>query len=121
MSAGAFEVSRYVRNDGEIHPIRIQPETAALVIDGTTNAASTSAVTRQTLAKISKSNSAYGVRPRKINVRFTSTLPTGYKADQTYAIPALQEAIWDAALPSTTGTYLGSDVVVVSRQAENVR
>lgn len=121
MSAGAFELSRYQRNDGEIHPIQIQPETAELQIATIDNDPPAGAATRQTLAFISKSNSGYGVRPRKITVRFTGTPPTGYKADQTYTLPALQAAIWNAAAPGATGTYLGVACVVVSRGAENIK
>lgn len=121
MSAGAFQLFRYQRNDGEIHPIRLQPETEALVIEGIDNDQPAGAATRQTLASVSKSNTAHGLRPRKINVKFTGTPPTGYKADQTYCLPALQPAIWNAAVTGATGTYLGVAVEVVSRGAENLK
>lgn len=121
MSAGAFVLSKYQRNDGEIHPIRVQPETLGLVVDGNNNDAPAGASTRRTLALIGKANGGYGVRPRKINVRFTGTVPTDYKVDQTYCIPAMQEAIWNAAITGATGTYLGQAIEVVSVSAESIK
>ena len=121
MSAGEFQLFKYERNDGEIHPISLQPETTQLQIATIDNDEPAGATTRQTLAFVSKSNSGYGVRPRKITIRFTATPPTGYKADQTYSLPALQAAIWNAAVPGATGTYLSTACVVVSRGAENIK
>ena len=121
MSAGAFEVSRYTDDGGNIYPIRIQPETSGLVIGAVTNDPNPAAATQQTFARARKNRNQYGVGARSIRVRFTSVLPTGYKADQLYQIPILQAATWSGITPSDTGTYLGQDVIVVSKSPEFIR
>ena len=118
MSAGAFINSLYENDEGEVSPIRIQPETLLFSLGTETNEAATGPATSRQFVKISKSNREYGLRPRKIVVKFTGAVPTGYKADQTYAIPALTPAIFAAAIPTATGTYLGEAVEVVSTRAE---
>ena len=121
MSAGAFELSKYQGNAGEIYPIRLQPETLAFEVDGTANAAPAGAVTIDQLVKVSRSNGAYGVRPRKVSIRFTGTPPTGYKADQTYDIPVMTDALWQTATRTTAVNYLGVAGEVVSRSSEDIR
>ena len=122
MSAGAFQISKYAANDGtSIYPVRLQPETIAADFDGTANDEPAGATTEPLFAKVSRSNGAYGVRPRKVTFRFTGTPPTGYKADQTYDIPILQAALWDSINPGTTGNYLGVATQVVSKAPESLR
>lgn len=121
MSAGAFSTTRYAANDGEIYPIKLQPETLALTIDGTANDAPTGGVTIDILAKVSRRNRAYGIKPRTVTIRFTAAPPTDYLANQLYTIPCLQPAIWNAAARSTTGTYLSTACVVVGKSAESIR
>ena len=118
MSAGAFINSLYQTDQGEVAPIKIQPETLSFSIGSETNVAATGPATSRMFVKISKGNREYGCRPRKIVVKFTGTVPTGYKADQTYAIPALTPAIFGAAIPTAVGSYLGEAVEVVSTRAE---
>lgn len=117
MSSGAFQLSRYVRNNDDVHPIRIQPETLTLTIGGTANAATTGALTSDISAAISKGNRGTGLKPRTITIRFT-TAPTGYKQDAPITLPALQEAIWDLAAKGATGTYQGTAIVVVYKSPE---
>lgn len=121
MSAGAFTTALYQTDAGAVAPIRVQPETLAFSIGSETNDAAVGPATTALFVKASKSNRAYGVGARKVVVRFTATLPTGYKSDQTYAIPCMQPTIFAAATPTATGTYLGQAIEVVSRRAENSR
>ena len=122
MSAGAFELSKYERNGQvSIHSIRIQPETAALVIGAATNGPPAGDEDSDFSAKVSRGNTEYGLLPRKVTVRFTGTLPTGYKADQTISLPILTEAMWTGISRGNTGTYLGEAVQVVSKSNEDVR
>lgn len=121
MSAGAFQLAKYESNSGSVYPVRVQPETLALTIDGNANAEPAGAVTIDQLVKVSRSRGEYGVLPRKVSIRFTGTAPTGYKADQTYTIPVLTEAVWDAATRTTAANYLGVAAEVVSRSSESIR
>ena len=122
MSAGAFQIEKYQDNTTtRVYPIRVQPETLAATFGGTANAVTTDPVTEPTFAQISRSNGGYGVRPRKVTVRFTAAPPTGYKADQTYSIPILTAALWDSINPASVGEYLGVATVVVSKAPESVR
>lgn len=122
MSAGAFQISRYERNGAvSIHGIDIQPETAAATFDGVVNDPPAAAVNSDFSVKISRAANACGLLPRKANVRFTGTLPTGYKADQVYPIVILQESVWAGITRGQVGTYLGEATVVVSKSNEDVK
>lgn len=123
MSAGNFVRSRYEtssENGGGIHPIRVQPETLALTIDGTANAATTSDIDRQTTARANKSSTAYGVGARAVVLEFTGAAPDGYSGDPV-RVPVLTPDAFLAYQVGQTGTYLGAAVEVISRIAENVR
>ena len=121
MSAGEFIIANYQTTElgQQIMPIRIQPKTAQLFIAGTANAGSTSAITLSLRVRVNGGNSEYGVKPRKVTVRFTdeTDLPDGYSGDDL-TVPILTQAAYDAYLVGSTGTYLGSPVQVVSRKPE---
>lgn len=119
MSAGGFVSARYAANNGDVHPIRVQPETLSLNI-GAANSSATGEITNRIRAKISKGNREIGIRPRGVVVRFTATVPDGYKADQTYRVPILTRSVFDGIEEDDTGTYLGSAVRVVSKYEEDV-
>lgn len=114
MSAGAYNRSRYTRNNGDIHPIRVQPETLTLTIGSTANSAPTGTATSDISASVSKGRKGIGLKARSITFVFTGTAPTGYKQDSPITLPALQEAIWDLAVKGATGTYapLGTAVAI---------
>lgn len=122
MSSGAFQLAKYEANDGtSIYPVRLQPETLAAEFDGTANDEPAGATNQPIFAQVSRANGGYGVRPRKITVRFTAAPPTGYKADQTYDLAIMTAALWNAAVPGQTGTYLGVATQVVSKAPESIR
>ena len=122
MSAGAFTTdSKYETNQGSIHAIRLQPETLALTIGETANTSPDGAVDSPFRARVSRSNGAYGLKPRTVTVRFTAAPPEGYKADQTYTLPVLQPTLWDTANAGTVCEYLGVAGVVVSTSPESIR
>lgn len=121
MSAGVFTISKYEADSGDIHPIRVQPETIAANL-GTANSAPTAAVDNELFARVGGGNRAYGVRARYATVRFTGAAPEGYAPNTTLKIPVLTEATFDQIVPGqSTGTYLGSAIVVVSKVRESGR
>lgn len=120
MSAGAFQNSKYEMDDGSIKRIRVQPETIAASIGGA-NTAPAGAIDSPGSARVGGGNRQYGVKARSVTVKFTATVPDGYKADQLYRIPILTSAVYDGINIGTTGTYLGSAVEVVGKNPERVR
>ncbi len=94
MSAGLFELSTYESNEGDLYPIRIQPETLQLNINGA-NAAPTGEPDQAVSARARKSRRAYGVGARTVRVRFTAAAPTGYAEGQVLTVPVLTAALWD--------------------------
>ena len=120
MSAGAFTLARYASNEGGVYPIRVQPETLLANIGGV-NASAAGTVDQEVSAQVSKGRRSIGMNARTVTVRFTGALPDGYAAGQTYRIPIMTAAIWNGIKRGNTGTYLGSPVVVVGKQAEQPR
>jgi len=123
MSAGQFELSRYEASYGEeIHPIRIQPETATAAIGGTNNNPPAGAATNPISAVVSAGRRSKGLNPRLVSLRAPATgQPAGYLANGLTVIPALTEAFFNAAVAGAEVTYLGSTYTVVGRSPEIVR
>lgn len=124
MSAGAFSDVFYESTelDGAILNARVQPETLELTINSVANSGATGPADFPLLVNISGGRREYGVKPRKVTIRFTddSDLPDGYTGDDLI-IPVLTPTAYAAYAPGNTGTYLGSPVRVVSRTPEFVR
>lgn len=122
MSAGLFVRSKYTASydNTAIHPIRVQPESIAASIGGTTNAAPTGAINNPISARVTGSKRTLGLNARKVTIAAPATgQPTGYAPGGTTSIPALNEAFYNAAIKGTPVTYLGvSTFVVVSRSQE---
>jgi hypothetical protein len=121
MSSGAFVNSFYSsESTGATHPIRIQPETAALVLGGATNAAPSGAGAVAPSAQVSQSSRSLGINARTVTVRLTAAL-TGYQSGARIKLPWLDSTTFAAIVPKvTTGTYLGTAVIVVGKKAEQV-
>ena len=121
MSAGAFSNSFYSSNElGTTHPIRIQPETAALVLGGVTNAAPSGTGAIGPSAQVSQSKKALGINARTVTVKLTALL-SGYAAGARIKLPWLDESTFAGVTPKvTTGTYLATAVICVGKTAEKV-
>lgn len=121
MSAGNFLDAFYETDTGDIAPIRIQPETAALVLDGKTNAIPAGPAVIPVAARISGSRRAYGIHARRVRVKFGATPPTGYLPNGVVTLPWLQIDTYASLKKGDTGTYLGSSVTYVGKSAEQIR
>jgi hypothetical protein len=122
MSAGEFEISIYETNEGNFAAVKIQPETAAAIVDNVTNAAGAGPVNQEARASVSKGKRTNGINCRRVTLEWTGTVPTGYSGDPV-TIPALTPAFYAACNPnnaSATGTYLGEQVRAVGRSPETV-
>lgn len=119
MSAGSFVRSRYADDAGVVHPIRVQPETLALTIGGTANAAPAGAIgAGQVSAKVSGSSRSLGLTARKVRVTFSGAVPDGYKAGSVITLPWLVNTTFGAISPNATGTYLGQPILVLGKSGE---
>lgn len=124
MSQGAFVNSRYSAEYAAdtIHPIRVQPETLALVVDSEDNDPPAGSITNPISAVVSLGNRAKGLKPRTISIRLPLTgQPTGYLPGSVLVIPALNQVIYDAAQPGDSATYLGVTCTVVGKSPERAR
>lgn len=121
MSAGQFTRSRYEADSGEIHPIRVQPETITATLGGNANSAPAGAVTVGLSAQVSQSRRALGLTARKVTLAWTSAVPDGYDPRGTIRIPILTRTAFDDIQVGDTGTYLATDVTVVGKSPESAR
>lgn len=120
MSAGNFIDSKYESNSGRVYAIRVQPETLALTLDGTANAAPTGDIDQEVSAKAKGGKREIGCIARTVTVRFTGTVPDGYSGDDV-TVPVLTPGLYNAAVKGVTGTYLGEAVAYVGKSAERLR
>lgn len=123
MSSGAFDTAFYEmssENGGFILRCRVQPETLAATIGASANAGVTGPATAPGSATISQGRRSAGVNMRYVTLRFTGAAPTGYSGDPV-RIPVLDPAVFSSWTLGATGTYLGSDVEVLSRVGETVK
>jgi hypothetical protein len=118
MSAGNFVRSRYESDAGNIHPIRVQPETIAASI-GSANTAPTGAIDVAISARVSGGSRQLGLTARRVRLAFTAGVPTDYAEDSVVSIPILTPAVFNAIAVGQTGTYLGQSVEVVGKTAES--
>lgn len=121
MSQGRFTQTRYQSNQtARIYNIRVQPETLALVLDGTTNNPPSGEVTEAVSARARGSRRQFGITARAVAVEFTGALPDGY-ADEPLTVPIMTPALYESVSIGTTGTYLGEAVRVVGLRPEGRR
>jgi len=121
MSAGAFEIGRYINNDGVVFGCRPQPETKALVIATIPNAYPIGAVTAPVQARLSGGKRRIGMTARTVTLNFTGAVPAGYSVGRSVRVPCFGQAIYNAATFGAVGTYLAVAVSVVGRSPERIR
>ena len=121
MSAGQFLNAFYETNSGNIAGIRVQPETAALVLNGVTNTIPAGPADQLASAQVGKGRRSIGINARLVRIRFTGAVPDGYQAGGEIALPWLQFASFEALPKNATGTYLGVGVTLVGRSSETIR
>lgn len=122
MSTGAFKFSKYEDDDGNIHPIRIQPETETLSLGGA-NSPPAGTVDDNQFVRVSGSPRAYGLKARWVSFRFTdATPPNGYKPGSLLRLPILTESVYDGIIAgATTGTYQTGAIIAVGKGGESGR
>lgn len=121
MSAGEFSRAFYELDNGNIAPIRVQPETLAATFEGTVNASAAGPATTDCFAQARKSKRSYGIGARTVSIEWTAAAPDGYDARGSLTIPVLLPATFDGITIFSTGTYLGAGFTVIGKSGENVR
>lgn len=125
MSAGVFVDSRYKSDNDLVFPIRIQPETAQLVLDTATNAATGDDVGAGLPTLVTrKSRKGFGVHPRFVTIELTADgagAKADYKEGTQHRVPILQKAMYESLVKGDVGTYLGIACKLVSKTPELLR
>lgn len=119
MSAGQFLDAFYTTNNGEVVRIKIQPETAALVVQGNTNTIPSGTNATNEYANVS-ARRRRGINARKVGIKFTGTPPTGYKQDSSIYVPWLNPATFPDPRGAREATYLGAAAEFVGISPERI-
>lgn len=123
MSSGTFTTTTYACNTlGTVNRIRIQPETLALTLGGTANAAPAGTAVLPS-AQVSKSKRALGINARTVTIKYAAgTAPDGYKDDSPITVPWLQNNVaFTGAVPGITAVnYLAVAAILVGTAPEKV-
>lgn len=120
MSSGPFDVGIYEADSGEKHNVRYQPESAIFSIGGSPNTLPAGPATSIFWAKISKGKTEYGLRPRKIKIKWTGEPPADYADCQSLEIVVFSLNVFNSATIGSAATYLGTPGKIVGKVPENV-
>lgn len=122
MSSGTFTRTRYQANNGDIHPVRVQPETLlANFAPGGVNAAPAGTVDNDTYARVSGGRRRYGIKCRSVRISFQDPAPDGYEPGGIITLPILTLAVYNAITSTGTVTYLGATADVIGKSPEGGR
>lgn len=120
MSAGNFVISIYETDGGAFVPCEVLPATLGAVFGAATNSPGAGPIDEgYPTAYMKGSRRRNGIHARRVTVRFSATPPTGYTGT-SLSVPILTEALFEAISKGTTGTYLGSDIVVSAKTDEEI-
>jgi hypothetical protein len=122
MSAGSFTISKYETNNGDIVSCRVQPETLAMTIGGTANAAVAGSVQAGWPSALMRGGrTEIGIVARKVRIGIPDggTAPDGYSGAPVY-VPILSEALWAAATKGDVVTYLGETWELLTKVPEYI-
>jgi hypothetical protein len=120
MSAGNFTRTFYESDGNVVYRARVQPETLALDIGGSTNDAPAGPATGEGSAKMNGGTRELGINARSVTLAWTATPPTGYDANAVVRVPVMTPAFFQAISLGDTGTYLGAAIEVVSLKSEAI-
>ncbi len=121
MSSGNFAIRYYQADSGELHACKQQPESATLTIGGNPNTVLTGPATSPFWAKTSRGAREYGLRPRKVRIRFTpGNEPSGYADCGVLDVVVYDPNQYNAMVIGGLGSYLGAPCTMVGRIAEDI-
>jgi len=121
MSAGGFVKSKYAASydgGGNIHPIRVQPETIACEINGVANEPPDGNINNPISALVSRGRRARGLIARTVTLRSpVSDQVSGYLAGGLTTIPCLNESFFTQASLATNLTVVGYNGIATYKVA----
>jgi len=118
MSSGPFTLTKYETDNGDVVPIKVQPETLTATFAGTANAAPTGASSVGfPSADISRSKRAIGIHARSISVKITEPA-TGYTDNALVRIPVLNPTVWTGAAKGDAVTCAAGTGTVAGKSPE---
>lgn len=120
MSQGSFTGSKYQSDTGDVHFIKVQPETIAATLGGTANAAVPGAIDSVFAAEVNRGARAYGLRPRKVTIAFEENVPDGYRPYTSLSIPVLSASVFAGVSIGDSVSYAGGAGVVSSKSGESI-
>lgn len=124
MSTGAFVEAVYESGKPvpNLHPIRVQPETLTLTIDGAANSTAAADPTSELRAFSSSRNRRGAVNARKVGLEITASGDNGYEVGSVVYVPVMTAAtLSDYLFPAgKTGTYNGASVRVIGSSPERI-
>lgn len=121
MSEGRFDSSFYALDNGDIAPLRVQPETLQADFGGSTNDGATGPATPGLPSvSLSRSRSAYGIHPRYVTASW-DTAPTDYDDRGSVRIVVPIKATFDAIAKGDTFSYVGGTAKVIQKYPEFIR
>lgn len=115
MSGGPFTRARYQASYGDgssVHPIRVQPETVTLSVNGVLNSIPVSEINNPISALVSRGRRSKGLVVRTVTLKAPATNPPdGYLPNGLTTVPCLTEAFYNAcaaADDTTNVNYLNT-------------
>lgn len=121
MSSGVFTIAGYETDNGDIVPIKVQPETLTAVL-GTANAtAGASFAAGFPSAQTSQSKRALGINARTVSITFApGAEPADYKPGTILKIPVTTKARFDALSKGSSVTYLTATGRIAGKSPERI-
>lgn len=121
MSSGVFVSARYETDEGNVVPMRVQPETLAAVL-GTANASATGPVeVGFPSAQVSQSKRALGINARTVTIKFPAGAePPDYAPGTILRVPVMTKARFDALSKTSAVTYQGVPGEVAGKSPEKI-
>lgn len=122
MSDGNFIYSNYFSAlTGNTHPIRIQPESGALVINGVTNTAPAGPPDDPRQAQVT-ARRGIGLFAAKVGIRVTAQGTSNFDVGRTFYVPWLNSATLASVIEPKfqSGTYQGATVRVTGYSPERL-
>ena len=111
----AFVDTLYESDSGEIHPIRLTPAYAAVAGTPPTGPA-----TSDINAKVTKANTEFGIRPRRVRLsRTVGTAPDTFRRYATLAVLTLTDFNSAAFAKGATITIDGIAYTIIGKEGED--
>jgi hypothetical protein len=120
MSSGPFDIGIYEADSAEKHLIKYQPESAIFSIGGSPNVLPAGPASSPFWAKVTRAKTEYGLRPRKIKIKWLAAPPAEYGDCQTLDVVVFDPAVYNAATIGANATYLDTPAKIVGKIREDI-